>query len=79
MLETDWVKKKAFNINFFREFRLALKNAKLEKHRHTEINQFKSLNFRPIYNWAMKKKEDEKKKKYRLRGRSSETAKAHRG
>jgi len=63
MLETDWVKKKAFNINFFREFRLALKNAKLEKHRHTEINNFKTLNFRPIYNWAMKKKEDEKERK----------------
>merc|ERR1719317_523370 len=63
MIETEWVKKRAFNINFFREFRSALKNAKEEKHRHTHITDFRALNFRPIYEWAMNKKELEKEKK----------------
>lgn len=62
MLETDWVKKKAFNINFFREFRLELNNAPLAKHRH-QITNFRELNFRPIYDWAMAQKELLKEKK----------------
>jgi len=63
MLDSEWVKKKAFNINFFREFRLELKNATLEKHRHTHIMNFRDINFRPINLWAMKQKELEKEKK----------------
>jgi len=63
MLESDYVKKKIFNINFFREFRLALKNAKEEKFRHTGITDFKKLNFQPIFDWAMAKREAEKEKK----------------
>jgi len=49
MLETEWVKRKAFNTNFFREFRIELKNAKEKRHRHTFITNFKELDFRPIY------------------------------
>lgn len=63
MIETEWVKKKAFNINFFREFRLTLRNAKEEKHRHTQMTDFRHLNFRPIYEWAMKTKEELKERK----------------
>jgi len=63
MLESDWVKKKSFNINFFREFRIELKNAKEDKYRHTYITNFKDIDFRPIYEYAMKKKELEKEKK----------------
>jgi len=78
MLETEWVKKKAFNINFFREFRQALKNADREKYRHTGITDFKRLNFRPIYKWAMKKKEEEKERKkdklYRARLKAEKAA-----
>jgi len=63
MLESDYVKKKVFNINFFREFRIELKNAPLAKHRHTQMTDFKEINFRPIYDWAMAKREAEKEKK----------------
>jgi len=78
MLETEWVKKKAFNTNFFREFRIELKNAKEKRHRHTCITNFKDLDFRPIYKWAMKKKEIEKEKRkdsaYRARWKAEKAA-----
>jgi len=63
MIDTEWVKKKAFNINFFREFRHELKNAKLEKYRHNHVTDFRRINFRPIKDWATKQKELEKEKK----------------
>jgi len=79
MIESPWVKKKAFNINFFREFRMEIKNAKLSKHRHTHITDFRHLDFRPIYEWAMKKKELEKQKKkdpaYRAQLKAEKAAK----
>jgi len=63
MLESEWVKKRMFNVNFFREFRMELRNAEKEEYRHTDLTDFKHLNFRPIYEWAMAKKEKEKEKK----------------
>jgi len=79
MIESPWVKKKAFNINFFREFRREIKNAKLKEHQHINITEFRHLNFRPIYEWAMKKKELEKQKKkdpdYRAKLKAERAAK----
>merc|ERR1719510_2423977 len=60
-LETDWVKKKAFNMNFFSEFRKALVTD--DEVKHPEIKDFKKLNFRPIYDWAMAEREAEKERK----------------
>merc|ERR1719204_2035681 len=59
MLETDWVKKKAFNMNFFKEFRkmLVAPDAAIK---HPECTHFSKFNFRPIYDWCMKKKEQDK-------------------
>jgi len=78
MIESDWVKKRAFNVNFFREFRRELRNAKEEEFKHPNITDFKDLNFRPIYEWAMAKKEAEKEKKkdteYRKRLKAEKAA-----
>jgi len=59
MIETDWIKKKTFNKNFFLEFRRMLVNPDA-KIRHPECTHFNKFNFRPIYNWCMKKKEADK-------------------
>jgi len=61
-LETPWVKKKAFNKNFFAEFRRLLIERKAEI-RHPEICDFKKLNFRPIYEHHMREREAEKQRK----------------
>jgi len=59
MIETDWVKKKVFNRNFFLEFRkmLVAPDAAIK---HPECTHFNKFNFRPIYDWCMKKKEEDK-------------------
>merc|ERR1719336_1257851 len=59
MIETDWVKKKVFNKNFFFEFRRALVHPKA-KIKHPECTHFQKFNFRPIYEWSIKKKEADK-------------------
>lgn len=61
-LETDWVKKKQYNINFFKEFRKELMNPNGDI-THPEITDFKHINFRPIHDWMKRKKEEEKARK----------------
>eukprot|EP00466_Bigelowiella_natans_P000827 jgi/Bigna1/48614/estExt_Genewise1.C_290087 len=53
MLETDHAKKPVFQKNFFKCFRELLgKNHKIKK--------FSKCDFRPIYDWAMERKEEQK-------------------
>lgn len=77
MIETDWVKKKVFNKNFFFEFRRSLVHPKA-KIKHPECTHFNKFNFRPIFEWSIKKKEADKlmKKEKAYREKLKEERKA---
>ena len=56
MLETDYVKNPVFNVNFFKDWKKVLGKS------HT-IQRLDKCDFRPIFDWAMKEREEKKERR----------------